>query len=313
MEQVVTVTGIRKNYAGEHALKGVSFSIERGMLYGVIGADGAGKTTLMRILSTLLAADEGEALILGKDIRKDLNAIRSGIGYMPQKFSLYQDLSVRENLLFFADVYGVKKRERDERMKRLLSFSRLDGFQNRRAAHLSGGMKQKLALSCALIHTPDILFLDEPTTGVDPVSRNEFWTILKELKNQGITILTSTPYMDEADMCDSLLILHKGEVLRKGSPEELVSGYPYRVYRISSPTATITCSRETKLPEGFAAAYPTAGFIHAVVKDVSFTDEKIFSSVKSFAPDADRVEQVAPGIEDLFFLLITEREESEKV
>ena len=185
MEPSVVVSNLSKNYAGEHALAGISFAAPRGCLFGMVGADGAGKTTLLRILTTLCNFDNGEVTVLMKDVVKDYLDLRKRIGYMPQKFSLYQDLTVRENLLFFADIFGVGKTERKERMDRLLSFSRLGPFQNRRSRDLSGGMKQKLALSCTLVHTPEILFLDEPTTGVDPVSRKEFWEILFDLKKQG--------------------------------------------------------------------------------------------------------------------------------
>jgi ABC-2 type transport system ATP-binding protein len=310
MAFAVETATLSKNYSGENALKSVSFKVNCGILYGIIGADGAGKTTLMRILSTLLSADKGEAVVLGKSVIHDFQKIRSEIGYMPQRFSLYQDLSVIENLIFFADVYGVKRREREERLKRLLSFSRLDQFQSRRAAHLSGGMKQKLALSCALIHTPQVLLLDEPTTGVDPVSRKEFWDILKELRNQGITIIVTTPYMDEAQICDSLLVLHKGEVLREGSPKNLLSSYPYDIYKVWNDNLTITCKRDDSYPDGFLTAYPFAGSVHVVVKDKRLSAEKISEGIKKIQPDSDRMEKVEPEIEDLFFMLISEREGS---
>lgn len=310
MAFAVETTALSKNYSGENALKSVTLKVESGTLYGIIGADGAGKTTFMRILATLVSADKGEAVILGKNVVRDFQAIRSEIGYMPQRFSLYQDLSVIENLLFFADVYGVKGSERKERLKRLLSFSRLDQFQKRRAANLSGGMKQKLALSCALIHTPQILLLDEPTTGVDPVSRKEFWDILKELRNQGITIIVTTPYMDEAQICDSLLVLHKGEVLREGSPQNLLSSYPYDIYKVWNDNLSISCKRIDSYPDGFLTAYPFAGSVHVVVKDKSLTKEKISEGIKTIQPDSDRMEKVEPAIEDLFFMLISEREEN---
>jgi len=313
MTFAVETSVLSKNYSGENALKSVTFKVNSGALYGIIGADGAGKTTLMRILTTLVSADKGDAVILGKNIIRDFQKIRSEIGYMPQRFSLYQDLSVIENLLFFADVYGVKGSERKERLKRLLSFSRLDQFQSRRAANLSGGMKQKLALSCALIHTPQLLLLDEPTTGVDPVSRKEFWDILKDLRDQGITIIVSTPYMDEAQICDSLLVLHKGEVLREGSPRSLLSSYPYDIYKVWNDNLTITCKQPGSYPDGFLTVYPFAGSVHIVVKDKNLSSEKISEGIKKIQPDSDRMEKVEPAIEDLFFMLISEREETSGV
>jgi ABC-type multidrug transport system ATPase subunit len=304
----VEIKDLCKNYAGENALRGVSFSASAGQLYGIIGADGAGKTTLIRILVTLIGADSGSASVLGYDVIKQVQRIRSEIGYMPQRFSLYQDLTVKENLLFFADVYGVGSRDRNERMAKLLQFSRLESFQKRRAANLSGGMKQKLALSCALIHTPKLLILDEPTTGVDPVSRREFWEILKTLRTQGITVIVSTPYMDEATICDSLLILHKGEVLRCGSPAELIKNYPYDIYKIESDSDTINCPQNVALPKGVVLMYPSGGFIHAVVDRNIQNRNELLSSIQVEIPEARRLYKSESSIEDLFFLLISEKE-----
>jgi ABC-2 type transport system ATP-binding protein len=222
----IEVRGLKKNYSGENALSGADFRVRKGGLFGLIGADGAGKTTLLRILATLIDADSGEARVLSCDVKEGLSEIRSRIGYMPQRFSLYEDLSVEENMLFFADVFCVPAWERGGRMERLLKFSRLAAFRDRRAGRLSGGMKQKLALSCALIHTPELLILDEPTTGVDPLSRREFWSILKELNQSGVTILASTPYLDEAAFCDEIALFHQGRVLLAGSPDDLLRSPP---------------------------------------------------------------------------------------
>lgn len=304
----VSVSELHKHYDYIHALKGITFSVPQGCLYGIIGADGAGKTTLMRILATLINADSGNILVMNKDITDSYQYIRSHLGYMPQRFSLYQDLTVRENLLFFADVYGVKAQQRRERLTKLLSFSRLEPFQKRRAAHLSGGMKQKLALSCALIHTPTLLILDEPTTGVDPVSRNEFWDILQELRNQGITIIVSTPYMDEASMCDHLLILHKGEILNTGSPASLLKTYPFKLYSATSSSTTVSFRTPPRLPEIIKYLYPSAGMMHAVIEQDDLSREAIFAELKTVLPEIDTVDQIQPSIEDLFILLISEKE-----
>ncbi len=305
MPDDIIINDLYKNYSGEHALAGVSLSVPRGSLYGLIGADGAGKSTLMRVCTTLIAADKGTALVCGFDAARDFQKIRNQIGYMPQKFSLYQDLSVRENMQFFADLFGVKPKERDERMKRLLEFSRLAPFVDRRARNLSGGMKQKLALSCTLIHTPKVLFLDEPTTGVDPVSRKEFWAILKDLGNQGITIVISTPYMDEAHLCDELLFLHRGKVVRQGNPEALLTAYPYRIYRISSSSSTLTVPKGVSLPHGVALLYPEGGSIHAAINDASLRDYGILPLVRPLLPHAESAVQVSPKIEDLFIHLLS--------
>ena len=221
----------------------------------------------------------------GLDTARDFRAIRAQIGYMPQKFSLYQDLSVRENMQFFADLFGVPPAERDERMARLLDFSRLAPFVNRRARNLSGGMKQKLALSCTLIHTPRVLFLDEPTTGVDPVSRREFWTILAELRSQGITIVVSTPYMDEAHLCDELLFLHKGQIVRQGKPETLLATYPHPLYKVSSASTLLTVAQNAPLPSGVALMYPEGGAIHVAVAGVERSPGEVLSVAKPLLSD----------------------------
>jgi ABC-2 type transport system ATP-binding protein len=225
MQYAVETSSLNKNYGAVPALLGLDLRVKPGLLFGIIGADGAGKSTLLQILSTLLLPDSGKAAVLGTDIMADPASIRSRIGYMPQKFSHYEDLTVRENMRFFADIFGLRKDEYAQHISRLLQFSRLAPFENRRAGQLSGGMKQKLALSCALIHKPELLILDEPTTGVDPVSRKEFWTILRELNAEGITILVSTPYLEESEYCHDLILMHEGRILLQGAPATLLSEY----------------------------------------------------------------------------------------
>jgi ABC-type multidrug transport system ATPase subunit len=309
LEPSVIITDLHKSYGDQIALSGVSLSVPHGCLYGLIGADGAGKSTLLRICTTLVAPDKGSVTVLGLDVIKKYQQIRTMIGYMPQKFSLYQDLSVRENMQFFADLFGVKQKERDERMKRLLEFSRLAPFQERRARNLSGGMKQKLALSCTLIHTPKVLFLDEPTTGVDSVSRREFWTILSELKIDGITIVVSTPYMDEAHLCDELLFLHHGKTVRQGRPDKLIDAYPHPLYRISSESKTLSVAQNAAVPTGVLLMYPEGGGIHVVMKQ-DMPDREVLSLVKPTLPQAERAERCKPKIEDLFVLLLSEGKET---
>jgi len=204
---VVSVSDIKKSYQDVQALKGVSFEVEKGEIFGIIGPDGAGKTTLFRILTTLLLADSGAATVDGNDIVKEYKEIRRKVGYMPGRFSLYQDLSVEENLKIFATLFGTTIEENYHLVKAI--YSQIEPFKDRKAGALSGGMKQKLALSCALIHEPVVLFLDEPTTGVDPVSRKELWDVLKDLKQHGVTILVSTPYMDEANLCDRIALIQE--------------------------------------------------------------------------------------------------------
>lgn len=223
IEQAVCVNELTKHYGAVEALKGVSFTVGKGELFGLIGPDGAGKTTLFRILTTLLLADSGTATVNGDDVVKDYKSIRKRVGYMPGRFSLYQDLTVEENLNFFATVFHTTIEENYELVKDI--YQQIEPFRKRRAGALSGGMKQKLALSCALIHKPDVLFLDEPTTGVDPVSRKEFWEMLRRLKEQGITILASTPIMDEARQCDRIAFINEGQIRGIDTPERILSRF----------------------------------------------------------------------------------------
>ncbi|MBD3239845.1 MAG: ATP-binding cassette domain-containing protein [Chitinivibrionales bacterium] len=307
MPHAIDAHELSKNYAGEHALKDVSFTVVEGSLYGIIGADGAGKTTLLKIATTLLPPDKGSATVLGHDIGRALSPIRAAIGYMPQRFSLYEDLSVIENIHFFADLFGVRGDERRRRVERLLEFSRLAPFRKRRARDLSGGMKQKLALSCALVHTPRLLILDEPTTGVDPVSRREFWAILRELHDQGITIVVSTPYMSEAEYCSELLLLHRGRVLQYGTPSAMVERCPIRTYRISSERAALNVPQSKADLGPLGRVYAVAGALHvAVPRGSSVEQQRILEHVKSLAPEAAHIDPVQPTIEDLFFHYLTE-------
>lgn len=223
MEYAVTVCDVTKRYGQVEALQGVSLSVNPGELFGIIGPDGAGKTSLFRILTTLLPADRGKAMVCGLDVVKDYKAIRERVGYMPGRFSLYQDLTVEENLNFFATVFHTTIEENYDLVKDI--YQQIEPFRKRRAGALSGGMKQKLALSCALIHKPDVLFLDEPTTGVDPVSRKEFWGMLSRLKEQGITIVVSTPIIDEARQCDRIAFINEGQVRGIDTPEHILKEF----------------------------------------------------------------------------------------
>jgi ABC-type multidrug transport system ATPase subunit len=223
---------LNKSYKKISALQDVSFEVNSGELFGIIGPDGAGKTTLFRILTTLLLPENGSATVDGYDVVKDYKEIRKRVGYMPGRFSLYQDLSVEENLTFFASVFNTTIEENYDLIKDI--YCQIEPFKKRRAGALSGGMKQKLALSCALIHRPSVLFLDEPTTGVDPVSRKEFWEILKKLKQEGITILVSTPYMDEASLCDRIALINNGKILKIDTPENITSQFGKILWTVKS-------------------------------------------------------------------------------
>ena len=228
----VKATHIFKKYKNVQALKGVSLEVGEGEIFGIIGPDGAGKTTLFRILTTLILADEGTATVNGFDVVKQYRDIREGIGYMPGRFSLYQDLTVEENLTFFATVFRTTIAENYDLIKDI--YVQIEPFKDRRAGALSGGMKQKLALCCALIHKPSVLFLDEPTTGVDPVSRKEFWNMLKRLKKQGIAILVSTPYMDEASLCDRIALIQDGQFLQTDTPQNIIQAFGTELWSVRS-------------------------------------------------------------------------------
>ena len=231
-EASITIQNINKSYGSVQALQDISLEINNGELFGLIGPDGAGKSTLMRILMTLLFQDSGTATMNGLDVVKDYKKIRKIVGYMPGRFSLYQDLTVEENLKFFATVFNTTIAENYDLIKDI--YQQIEPFKDRRAGNLSGGMKQKLALSCALIHRPSVLFLDEPTTGVDPVSRKEFWGMLKNLQRQNITIVVSTPYMDEASLCDRIALIQNGEFLTIDSPQGIISNYPNTLLAVES-------------------------------------------------------------------------------
>lgn len=232
---IITVSKLRKSYRkGQvQALRGLNFTVDEGEIYGLIGPDGAGKTTLFRIMATLLLPDEGTVSVDGLDVVRDYKAIRRRIGYMPGRFSLYQDLSVEENLSFFASIFHTSIKENYDLVKDI--YEQIEPFKTRKAGKLSGGMKQKLALSCALIHAPRVLILDEPTTGVDPVSRKEFWEMLKRLRLQhGITIIVSTPYMDEAGQCDRIALMQDGEFLRLDTPSGIVGAYTDTLWAVQA-------------------------------------------------------------------------------
>jgi len=233
----ITVEGISKRYPGQKdklALNKISFNVPQGSLYGIIGPDGAGKTTLLRILSSVMLQSSGKASVLGFDTRRKAEEIRKLIGYMPQEFSQYPDLNLIENLNVFANIQGVSKSQKQERIEKMLTLTNLSGFRQRAAGNLSGGMKKKLALSCAMVHNPRVLILDEPTTGVDPVSRAEFWSLLSTIVKDGVTVLISTPYMDEAERCSMVGILYDGQILKEGTPEALTDQLPFNIIEVKA-------------------------------------------------------------------------------
>lgn len=296
MSTAVEITGLSKSYRNIHALDKVSFKVDKGELFGLIGPDGAGKSTLYKILATLLTPDSGEARICGLDVVRDYKMLRSHIGYMPERFSLYQDLTVMENLNFFASLFGVTVKENYDLIAPI--FSQLEKFPNRMAGALSGGMKQKLALSCALIHRPDVLLLDEPTTGVDAVSRSEFWDMLSTLKENGMTIMVSTSYMDEATRCERIAMINDGRILAVDSPNALVKNLGENLYNAVAKDMFGLLSRLKTLPD-VIDCYTFGATLH-VVADKNFSaDETIALLRNSGLPDV-RIYPAIGNIEDLF-------------
>lgn len=294
----IEVYNLSKSYGRVKALDNVTLSVERGELFGLIGPDGAGKSTLFRLLTTLLSPDSGHAKVDGFDIVKEYLDIRSRVGYMPGRFSLYPDLSVEENLQFFASLFGVTVKESYDLIAPI--YKHIEPFKERHAGKLSGGMKQKLALSCALIHRPSVLFLDEPTTGVDAVSRSEFWDMLTELKGRGITILVSTPYMDEASRCDRIALCNEGHILQIDTPEGIVKGFDGPLYGIKAKNMYRLLER-ARSAEGVYDCYPFGEYHHLVVDD-SFDIER-FSTLLSYIEGLEN-KRIEPTIEDMFIKLM---------
>lgn len=301
----MVVSDVRKRFGGETALEGVSVTIEPGELFGLIGPDGAGKTTLFRILATLLLADAGEARVLGLDVVGDLWELRRRIGYMPGRFSLYPDLSVEENLGFFASVFGTTVEAQYDLIEPV--YAQLEPYADRRAGALSGGMKQKLALSCALIHRPEILLLDEPTTGVDAVSRREFWDLLAGLAAGGLTVVVSTPYMDEADRCHRVALVHEGRVLEIDRPAAIGAAYPFPLLAVrgSGRSALLRALRD--LPHA-RAVFPFGDSVHYsdARREASRDDlaREVREHLRAEGLEVVEVRPIRAGIEDMFMMLM---------
>jgi len=300
-ENIIKTYRTKKTVAG--ALKGISFTVDKGEIFGIIGPDGAGKTSLFRILTTLLLADSGYASVDGFDVVTDYKQIRNRVGYMPGKFSLYPDLSVQENLEFFATIFDTSIEENYDLIKDI--YQQIEPFKTRKAGQLSGGMKQKLALSCALIHKPSVLFLDEPTTGVDAVSRKEFWEMLHRLKLQGITILVSTPYMDEAGLCDRVALIQKGEILSINTPKGVISefGKPLWAIRANEMFPLMKSIKENKSVE---SCYPFGQYHHVVFKSQENSKELLEQIAQKGNYTQVDIHSIEPNIEDCFMALMKE-------
>ncbi|MFA6702498.1 MAG: ABC transporter ATP-binding protein [Dysgonamonadaceae bacterium] len=299
---MIEVKDIYKSYAKHgkaNALNGITFTVKGGEIFGVIGPDGAGKSSLFRILASLILPDSGSAIMNGFDVGKDYRKIRKIIGYMPGRFSLYQDLSVEENLKFFATLFNTTIEENYHLIKDI--YQQIEPFKNRRAGALSGGMKQKLALSCALIHKPEILILDEPTTGVDPVSRKEFWDMLDRLKEQGITILVSTAYMDEASRCDRIALIRDGKFIGSDTPQGIIDDYPEILWSVIGGKMSTLLSDLRKHPK-VKSSFAFGDKIHITVEEGLQTyDLKQDLANKGF--NEVRIDIIKPTIEDCFMAL----------
>ena len=293
----ISVQNISKSFKNVSAIQNISFEVKSGELFGLIGPDGAGKTTLFRTLTTLLIPNEGNAIVAGHDIIKNVKEIRNSVGYMPGKFSLYQDLTIAENLAFFATIFGTTIEENYDLIEDI--YVQIEPFKNRRAGALSGGMKQKLALCCALIHKPQELFLDEPTTGVDPVSRKEFWEMLKRLKQKGITILVSTPYMDEAVLCDRIALIQKGEILKIDTPENIVSSYEKTIYDIKTNKMHQLIEHLKKFPTQYSV-FAFGEYVHYIDNNIELDLQKLKIYLEEKQHTNIIIQKATTTIEDVF-------------
>lgn len=302
MENSIKILSLTKRFGEITAVDNLNVQVKKNTIFGLVGPDGAGKTTTMRMLCSLLSPDSGTAKIAGYDILTESNEIKNHIGYMPQKFSLYGDLTVLENLEFYSEVYQVPKKQSKEKIEFLLKFSNLTDHSNKLADQLSGGMKQKLALSCNLIHTPEYLLLDEPTIGVDPVARREFWKILFELRDQGTTIFISTPYMDEAERCDEVGLMDKGRIIRRDNPTNIINSFEYHLLSIYSNdnhrARTLIQEEEFVLD-----AYLMGEGLHVVTESLELM-EKLKEKLNTNGIIVSSINKVNPSLEDVFVNII---------
>jgi len=306
----VSLKNIIKTYGDVKAVNDVSFEVQKGELFGLIGPDGAGKTSIFRILTTVLLADSGAATVEGFDVVKNYREIRNRVGYMPGRFSLYQDLTVKENLSFFATVFGTTIEKNYELIKDI--YDQIKPFNNRRAGKLSGGMKQKLALCCALIHKPDVLFLDEPTTGVDVVSRKEFWDMLDKLKKQGITIVVSTPYMDEATLCDRIALIQNGNIMSIDNPDNIVQSFPKPLF--AAKADNIYKLLEYLRTDGeIESCYAFGEYLHLTLKSDEIEAESVTDIAGKYNASGLETKLITPTIEDSFIRLMNEYNHGEAV
>ena len=308
-DAVIETHDLTKRFKNLTAVDGLNLNVRRGEIFGLLGPDGAGKTTTIRMLCAIMDPTTGNATVAGFDTAREPEAIKKRIGYMPQQFSLYGDLSVDENLTFFADIFHVDRKSRQERKQRLLSFARLTEFKSRRAANLSGGMQKKLALACTLIHQPEIIFLDEPTTGVDPVSRREFWDILTQLHLQDVTLFVSTPYMDEAERCSRVALMYEGDVIICDEPSHIKSLVEGELLEVR-PDRLRKASQIIKGQPGVLEVQTYGDLLHVFVDDAEARTEPLRDLLRENAITVQSLRQTRPRMEEAFISLIRERERS---
>jgi ABC-2 type transport system ATP-binding protein len=299
---VVEVRSLSRRFGEVAAVDGLTLSVAEGELFGLVGPDGAGKTTTLRMLAGVLDPTGGEASVAGLRLPKEAESVKETSGYMSQRFGLYADLTVLENIHFYADLYGVSRRERSERVGRLLDFSGLAPFRRRRAGDLSGGMKQKLGLSCALVHTPRLLFLDEPTNGVDPISRREFWGILYDLLRDGVTIVVSTAYLDEAERCGRVGLLDRGRLVACGTPEGLKALLPGTLLEVRCASCRETARALRAAGAGSVAVFGDS--VHVVVPDAERGRREVENALREAGATDFEVRPVEPSLEDVYLSLV---------
>ncbi len=301
----IHVDGLTRSFPGVRAVDGLSFDVSAGEIFGLVGPDGAGKTTTLRMLAGILPPHAGTASIAGCDVARNPESAKHALSYMPQRFGLYEDLTVDENIRFYADLFGVRKNEREARSTQLLKAAGMSEFRTRMAGKLSGGMKQKLGLVCALIHRPEVLLLDEPTTGVDPVSRRDFWRILYELSAEGVAILTSTAYLDEAERCHRVALMYQGKLLFSDTPANLKAKLGKGVLSITSPQPR-SLRAELEHAQGISSLVLTGDGVHVVVDDVDRRIPEFTARLTAAHVPFDAMQQVVPTIEDLFVDAVAE-------
>ncbi len=300
---IIRIDRLTRRFGELTALDSLSLEIHRGEIFGLVGPDGAGKTTTLRLLCGLMDPTGGSAIVAGHDVAKDPDLVKDRIGYMAQRFGLYQDLTVDENMEFYADLFGISHRERDEMTPRLLRMTRMEPFRARAAGKLSGGMKQKLALMCTLLHKPQILFLDEPTNGVDPVSRRDFWAILYQIVRDGITVVTTTAYLDEAERCNRLGLLDRGRLIRCDTPKALKRCLTEQCYELDSSDLRASRNLLRGLP-GVLSAESAGAEVHFFLDPRRTTPEEVESSLRGAGLPPKVLRMIEPSLEDVFIALI---------